>query len=52
MKHVKIACVVLAAIVFLPLFLMALCVPGFRKWIDDLCHFDYEGSESFAHANR
>lgn len=52
MKYLKIGCAVLAAVAFLPLFLIALCFPGFRKWIDGLCHFDYEASESFAHANR
>ena len=52
MKYLKIGCVVVAAIVCLPLFLVALCFPKFRKWLDGVCHFDSDAYESFSHANR
>ena len=50
MKYLKIACVVVVAIACLPAFLVALCFPAFRKWLDDVCHFDYGAYESHSHA--
>ena len=52
MRFFKIACVAVGAIVFLPAFLIALCFPAFRKWLDGACHFDYDSYESFSHASR
>lgn len=52
MRHLKIACVVVAAIVCLPFFLIALCFPAFRRWLDGVCRFDYDSYESFSHASR
>ena len=50
-RYVKIVCVAVGAIVCLPVFLIALCFPAFRKWLDGVCHFDYDSYESFSHGN-
>lgn len=50
MKCLKIACVAVVAIACLPVFLIALCFPAFRKWLDGVCRFNYEAYESHSHA--
>lgn len=51
-RYLKIACVAVVAIACLPVFLIALCFPAFRQWLDGVCHFDYDSYESFPHARR